>query len=166
MGRVYAVEGMMYSLNDDYDHTIESLKKSIQLVSTCVGTYILLGDAYKEKGDFENAIDALNRAREINPNIAQVYVNLGAIYEEKQDYDRASAYYVKAIDRDPLIVEAYRRQAIIRCKGTIPATRFSPFRKFFQLARMTREHWWCGQAFTCRSIRTILGWRTIEGGFH
>ena len=85
MGRVYAVEGMMYSLNDDYDHTIESLKKSIQLVSTCVGTYILLGDAYKEKGDFENAIDALNRARKINPNIAQVYVNLGAIYEEKQE---------------------------------------------------------------------------------
>lgn len=116
MSHAYAMEGVMYSVNNNYDRMIISLRKSLDMAPGCAGTYSLLGDAYEGKEDHDSAITAYNQALEIDPNTSEVYVKLGAVYEAKKDFELAGACYAKAIDRDATSVEAYMALASLYVK--------------------------------------------------
>lgn len=100
-------DGLRFYYANDYQKTIESLKKAIALNPNYTDAYYLLGLAYGAIGDNDSKIEAFQAIISINPKHTEAYQALGLAYGEKGDYLKAIEYFNELIRIKPDYVEAY-----------------------------------------------------------
>lgn len=96
------LRGIIYGSNNQFGEARASYQKAIDLDSTWVGGYQMLGNSYifVEPKDFNKAETNLAKLVELEPYEAQAHINLGDAYRAQNKLDKAAASYSKAIELD------------------------------------------------------------------
>jgi tetratricopeptide (TPR) repeat protein len=88
--------GAVLNLLQEFDESIQSLRRGLQLDSTRVEGFYNLGLVYRRKGELDLAIQAYKEALRINPRMADAHLNLGNIYVAKEQLRTALQHYEQA----------------------------------------------------------------------
>ena len=90
-------QGYIYSLNEEYDKSIEAFSASIALNKNLSRSYYNRGSDYLAIGEHNKAIEDFNRAIKLNPSDASSYNNRSICYGELGQYDNQIKDISKAI---------------------------------------------------------------------
>ena len=91
----------------EFENSIEYVKKSIEINDKNPGYHVTLGCAYSAKEDYESSITAFKNALKINNKIAQVHFYLGESYRKLRRYNDAISSFYDTTELSPDHVGAY-----------------------------------------------------------
>ncbi|MBD3255562.1 MAG: tetratricopeptide repeat protein [Candidatus Lokiarchaeota archaeon] len=104
-------EALIQLKNKNYEHTLESCKKAIELDDSIQKTYFLFGNAYLGLNQFKEAIDKYEKAVELSPEDKQAWNNMGLAQEFGEQLDSAIKSFEKAVELDDTFSEAWYNMA-------------------------------------------------------
>jgi tetratricopeptide (TPR) repeat protein len=114
-GRIFEDKG--FFVKDDIDKEIGYFeeakfwfKKSIQLDSNYMNSYIDLAYIETLLGNYEDALKIIDNVIKADPNNSEAFNIKGEIYYYKGNYEEALKYYNRAIDIDPNNPNPYARK--------------------------------------------------------
>ena len=96
VARIHYKLGGIYYLNHEYEKSIISLTKCLEIDPKFYKVYERIGRSYIKLNDKEQAIIALLRELENNPDSFYPNVLLAQLYLEKRDYNKAYEFFYKA----------------------------------------------------------------------
>ncbi len=125
--------GAVLNLLEQYEESINALRKGIQLDPHRVEGYYNLGLVYKRRGQIDLAITAYKEALRINPKMADAHLNLANLLLEREKYREALQHYEQALQLRPGwekakdgIAEARQLLEGGKAKPAIPGTPIAP----------------------------------------
>jgi tetratricopeptide (TPR) repeat protein len=153
-----------YNGRQDYEKTIEELKKAIELAPDFSPAYNSLGYAYRPVGNYGEAEKAFKRYIELVPNDPNPYDSYAELLMKTGRFDESIAQYRKAlsIDRNflgshvgiasDLIFQGKHAQAIAETRKMDAAARNDGDRR---LAMFTRSVVYADQGKTDQALREV-----------
>lgn len=138
-----SVLGGIYWYLEEYDKSIFSYQKAVQLLSEIGNKRILantlynLGEAYSTVGDFKNASESFNKSIEISEEIgdqAQVvlsYAGLGTIYFQQEKYIESLNSFEEALSVFEMVGNSFYKTVLLNesSRSYIKLGRFSEAKK-------------------------------------
>lgn len=109
---VYTIIGNAYMELEEYDNSLESYSKSVEINPDFYRAWVNMGIVFRLLGEFEKAENCYLKALEIEPEYAELHVSLGALYIYINKSDKALASLEHAIKLDPMIATSYSNYAI------------------------------------------------------
>ena len=98
----------IYESQKDYEHSIRSFKRALEIDSNNTGVMLSLAVAYLRTGRNEPAKELLTTVINSHPDNGAAYQYLGFYYLQIQDVNSAIESYDRAIEINNLDWEAYR----------------------------------------------------------
>lgn len=92
----------------DYDLSVKSLLKYLNVQQHDEGAWYNLGIAYGRLQRHEDAVSAYKKALEIKPDKHEAWNNLGSTFAKLKKYDEAIEAYVKAMEINPEDPDAWQ----------------------------------------------------------
>ena len=105
--------GVTLSAREDYDAAQETFLRALEMDSTDVDTWSMLGEAYLFDGRYTEALEALQRAVELDPSSVFSISYVGLVYERMGRPLDAMEYYLQALELSPGYSYAHDRIAAI-----------------------------------------------------
>ncbi len=102
------VEADLSYFKGDYDLSVKSLLKYLNVQQHDEGAWNNLGIAYGRLERYEDAISAYKKALEIKPDKHEAWNNLGSTFAKLKKYDEAIEAYVKAMEINPEDPDAWQ----------------------------------------------------------
>ena len=96
-----------YNGRQDYQNTIQELKKAIELAPTFSPAYNSLGYAYRPVGDYAEAEKAFKKYIELVPNDPNPYDSYAELLMKTGRFDESIVQYRKALSIDPHFVASH-----------------------------------------------------------
>ncbi|MGA7106720.1 MAG: tetratricopeptide repeat protein [Terracidiphilus sp.] len=93
--------GMLYFNEQQYDKTVEVLKRGLRVNPEMPSASAMMGMSYFQLGDNEKAESALRAAMRGNPNDDQVEMTLCRVLLNESKLDEASTYLNRFLERHP-----------------------------------------------------------------
>jgi tetratricopeptide (TPR) repeat protein len=94
-------QGLAYGSIGQHDKAADAFKRSLDIDTKKVETYVNLGVSYANMGKYQEAIASLNQALEVDPNRAETLSKLGTVYSQMEKYEDAVVTLKKSIDLKP-----------------------------------------------------------------
>jgi tetratricopeptide (TPR) repeat protein len=94
-------QGLAYGSIGQHDRAADAFKRSLNIDTKKVETYVNLGVSYANMGKYQEAIDMLNQALKVDPNRAETLSKLGTVYSQMEKYEDAVSNLKKSIDIKP-----------------------------------------------------------------
>ncbi len=94
---LHNLSGIIYLSLKDYEKSIESLTKAIELKENFYPAYLNRSIAYNEIREFEKAIEDSKKTIKLNPNISEAYNNLGIALKNSGNKSDSIEYFTKAL---------------------------------------------------------------------
>jgi tetratricopeptide (TPR) repeat protein len=94
-------QGIAYGSIGQHDRAADAFKRSLDIDTKKVETYVNLGVSYANMGKYQEAIDMLNQALRVDPNRAETLSKLGTVYSQMEKYEDAISNLKKSIDLKP-----------------------------------------------------------------
>jgi tetratricopeptide (TPR) repeat protein len=110
---IYIQQALDYYDKKEWEQTIVSCQKAIQVIPTMAEAYKIWGNALQRLGQTAEAMKCYDKAAEIQPDWAEIYAGIGKLYALQQNWQVAIKYYQKAIIIKPNFPVAYRNLATI-----------------------------------------------------
>ena len=85
----------------EFDKSIELVKKSLDINSSNPGYHVTLGCAYSAAKEYKESIKPFKDALKLNDKIAQVHFYLGESYRKLKKYNDAISSFYKTIELSP-----------------------------------------------------------------
>jgi tetratricopeptide (TPR) repeat protein len=108
--------GMYEFINQNYEKSIESLSKAVELDGGRKLTLVSRGSAFLRLDRLEEAVGDFNRAIELDPEYARAYHLRGLVAERRGDDNSAVEDFTRAIDLNPEYGAAYHSRATLHTK--------------------------------------------------
>lgn len=105
-------------LKEDYEGTINILKKLLDHKDVSEPFFQLLGNSYDALGKSNKAFEIYDAGLKKFPNSGIIYLEKGNVHWIKKEYEKALVYYEKGIEVDPKFPSNYYRAARIYCGST------------------------------------------------
>ena len=105
--RAHLVLANAYNSRQDYQNTIQELKKAIELAPTFSPAYNSLGYAYRPVGNYAEAEKAFKKYIELVPNDPNPYDSYAELLMKTGRFDESIAQYRKALSIDPHFVASH-----------------------------------------------------------
>ena len=97
----------------EFEQSIEYVKKSIEINSDNAGYHVTLGCAYSSMKDYKNSISAFENAIKLNDNVAQVHFYLGESLRKLKKYNDAISCFYKTLELSPEHTGAYMLLGVV-----------------------------------------------------
>ncbi len=98
----YGYLGDIFLEKEQYDITTHFYKKSIEIDSTNINTYLSKVKMYLYKKEYDNAIDVYNKIISIDKNYkAESLYRMGLIYEKMNDSIQSKKMFEECLKEDP-----------------------------------------------------------------
>ena len=104
---LYNINGMIHINLKNWNQSIESLSKAIELKPDYAEAYNNLGVALNNKGDLEKAIESYTKAIKYKSDYANAYNNLGSVLNDIGKWEKAIENYSKSLEYNPNNSEAH-----------------------------------------------------------
>lgn len=98
---IYNMQGAIYSKFKQFDESIESYTRALELQPNWADAYNNMGCVQRQKGDLDDAIKSFTHALKLNIEYAEAYYNLGNAQTEKGDIDSAIDNFQQALKVNP-----------------------------------------------------------------
>jgi len=108
----YALRGLGWIEQKEYDKAIVDYSKSIDLKIDYAGAYNNRGLAWLNKREYDKAIADFNKAIQLKNDYETPYNNRGLAWNKKGEYDKAIADYYKSIELNNNNAESYYNRGI------------------------------------------------------
>lgn len=105
--RAHLVLANAYNGRQDYQNTIQELKKAIELAPNFSPAYNSLGYAYRPVGNYAEAEKAFKKYIELVPNDPNPYDSYAELLMKTGRFDESIAQYRKALSIDPHFVASH-----------------------------------------------------------
>jgi len=90
----------VYASQKEYAKAEQSFRKALQLDSTSLTAYTLLGQLFIMQNSVDRAIQEFENALKVNPKSVQTWTLLGSIYETQKNIPKAMENYRQALKID------------------------------------------------------------------
>jgi len=87
---------VMYFMMGDFENSILTNKKILQIDPSMHEYLLEIGNSYKAIPDYDNALIYFKKYQELNPNNPDGYQNIASVYMVQLDYENAYSYMLKA----------------------------------------------------------------------
>jgi len=94
-------QGLAYGSVGQHDRAADAFKRSLDIDTKKVETYVNLGVSYANMGKYQEALAMLNEALQIDPGRAETLSKMGTVYSQMEKYEDAVAYLKKSVDLKP-----------------------------------------------------------------
>lgn len=94
----YLAEGYAYEVLQDYENSIFSYNKAIEINPNYDLSYVKRGHAYDLSGDLSLAEDDYSKALELNEKNDVALMNLARIFQRREDFENAADFAKQAIE--------------------------------------------------------------------
>lgn len=94
-------QGLAYGSIGQHDRAADAFKRSLDIDTKKVETYVNLGVSYANMEKYQEAIDMFNQALKVDPNRAETLSKLGTVYSQMEKYEDAVGNLKKSIDLKP-----------------------------------------------------------------
>ena len=94
-------QGLAFGSIGQHDRAADAFKRSLEIDTKKVETYVNLGVSYASMGKYQEAIDMLNQALRVDPNRADTLSKLGTVFSQMEKYEDAISNLKKSIDLKP-----------------------------------------------------------------
>jgi tetratricopeptide (TPR) repeat protein len=94
-------QGLAYGSVGQHDRAADAFKRSLDIDTKKVETYVNLGVSYANMGKYQEALDMFNQALRIDPGRAETLSKMGTVYSQMEKYEDAVAYLKKSVDLKP-----------------------------------------------------------------
>lgn len=104
----------------DLDHTIDQMRRALELDAELVEARVYLGNAYARQGDIEAAMQEYQTAIRADATLAEAHAYLGGLYLQEKQLDPAIECFQEAISQNSFLTEThiYLLKALIQ-KGYV-----------------------------------------------
>ena len=135
---LWIYEGMAYQKKGEYEKSLQSIEKAIELRPDNQDAYIVRGHIRFQNNDIAAAESDYQNAIQRAPRLGVVYVDIGEAYRVAGDLERARIYYARAMAVDPW--DAYSRlragEMLLYIDHDLPGAR-----KLIRDASTMMPHW-------------------------
>lgn len=107
-GKPWINLGAVYNKMQQYQKSIDALRKGIAKEKKSAEAYYNLGLAYKGLNQLSMAVTAYRDAVKVNPQMVEAHTNLGNVLVEMKNYQQAISHYRMALEIDPEFDRARR----------------------------------------------------------
>ena len=91
-------QGLAYGSIGQHDRAADAFRRSLDIDTKKVETYVNLGVSYANMGKFQEALNMFNQALLIDPNRAETLSKLGTVYSQMERYEDAVVNLKKSIE--------------------------------------------------------------------
>ena len=104
---LHNILGMINISLKEWDKSIESLSKAIEIKPDYSEAHNNLGVAFNNSGYLKKAAESYLKAIKFKPNYANAHNNLGSVFNDLGRWEEAAENYSKALELDSKNIEAY-----------------------------------------------------------
>ncbi|MBP9691617.1 tetratricopeptide repeat protein, partial [Candidatus Woesebacteria bacterium] len=133
--------GMKAFQRASYDEAIRAFKKSIEIDSSFISSYVMLGQSYSYLGKYDDSIAILRSAVDLDPGKLNTHLTLGSIYHLQKDYQNATETFIKALEIDPKSDIAWENLGLVYYDAKDFPKAQQAFETSIELNSMSVNHW-------------------------